>query len=291
MTIQTIPTISELRQALERQRAAGKSVGFVPTMGALHAGHASLMEVASKETDLVVASIFVNPLQFSATEDLGSYPRDLETDTALAEAAGVGLLFAPSTDEMYPEGAVLTSVDVAEISQRWEGASRPTHFSGVATVVAKLLSIVGPCVAYFGEKDFQQLAVIRRMVSDLSIPATIRGCPIVREADGLAMSSRNIYLEQDERIAAVVLRKALDLGIEAATNGESSAKAIGDLMANTISAEPLAKLNYAAAVDTATLEEVEQLVGDVRLLVAAQVGRPHLIDNASVPTMKEGAVS
>lgn len=282
-----VTTIDELRARLDDARSGGMSVGFVPTMGFLHDGHASLMRAASTDNDLVVASIFVNPLQFAAGEDLSDYPRDLERDTALAAAAGVGLLFVPSVDEMYPSGPVLTTVSVGEISTRWEGATRPTHFAGVATVVAKLFSIVGSCRAYFGEKDFQQLAVIRRMVADLSMPVDVRGCPIVREADGLAMSSRNTYLVGPERAAATVLRRALDAGLDAVGAGATTSAEVEAAMAAVVSAEPLATLDYVAAVDAAALGRSDRLEGDVRLLIAAQVGRPRLIDNVGVTMVPE----
>ncbi|MEZ5229518.1 MAG: pantoate--beta-alanine ligase [Acidimicrobiales bacterium] len=207
MTLERIATIDELRARLDAARSEGRSVGFVPTMGYLHDGHASLMRAARPQSDLVVSSIFVNPLQFAANEDLSAYPRDLERDTELASEAGVDLLFTPTVEEMYPFGPVLTSVSVGGLSQLWEGASRPTHFAGVATVVTKLFSIVGACRAFPGEKDFQQLAVIRRTVADLSIPVDVIGCPIVREPDGLAMSSRNVYLDPEHRAAAIARRR------------------------------------------------------------------------------------
>ena len=187
MPLTTVTTIDAVRERLDDARAAGQRVGFVPTMGYLHAGHASLLAAARADTDLVVASIFVNPLQFGPTEDLDSYPRDLAGDRALAEAEGVDLLFVPSRAEMYPEGAGGTTVSVAEVSAPLEGRARPTHFAGVATVVAKLFAIVGPCRAYFGEKDFQQVAVIRQMVRDLSLPVDVVACPTQRDADGLAL--------------------------------------------------------------------------------------------------------
>ena len=206
--MKTVATIAELRALLDAERAAGRTVGFVPTMGYLHDGHASLMRAARIGTDVVVASIFVNPLQFGAGEDLDAYPRDLDRDTAVASDAGVDLLFVPSVDEMYPR-PVLTTVSVAEVSAPLEGAARPTHFAGVATVVAKLFSIVGPCRAYFGAKDFQQVAVVRRMAADLSLPVDVVACPTLRELDGLAMSSRNVYLTPAERAAAPVVYAAL----------------------------------------------------------------------------------
>ena len=275
-----ISTISELRERLHAARAAGQSVGFVPTMGYLHAGHGSLIAAARANNDLVVVSIFVNPLQFAADEDLSDYPRDLEHDRALAGEQGADLIFTPNVDEMYPFGPVLTQVTVETLAQRWEGATRPTHFSGVATVVSKLFSIVGPCRAYFGEKDFQQLALIRRMVADLSMPVDVVGCPIIREEDGLAMSSRNAYLDTEQRAAAPVLRRALDHGLALVENGERSPEVVAAAMAAVVANEPLAELDYAAAVDAASLEVPGQLDGDIRLIIAAQVGRPRLLDNA-----------
>ncbi len=272
-------TIGETRAVLDRLRAGGRSVGFVPTMGYLHDGHGSLMRAAGAANDVVVASIFVNPLQFAADEDLDSYPRDLGHDRALAAANGVDYLFAPSVDEMYPNGAVLTSVSVADLSERWDGASRPTHFAGVATVVAKLFNIVGPCRAYFGEKDFQQLTVIRRMVADLSAPVEVVGCPIVREPDGLAMSSRNAYLSPDDRAAAVVLRQALDAGLASVAGGETDPDRVVAAMTAVVDEEPRARLDYAAAVDPATLEVPCSLGPVTRLLIAAQLGQTRLIDN------------
>ena len=275
-----VATIGGLRRLLDENRAAGRTVGFVPTMGFLHRGHGSLIEAARRDNDLVVVSIFVNPLQFAADEDLSDYPRDLEHDRDLAARAGADLLFTPTVEEMYPFGPVLTTVSVEALARRWEGATRPTHFAGVATVVTKLFSIVGPCRAYFGEKDFQQLAIIRRMVADLSIPVEVVGCPIVREADGLAMSSRNSYLDSAQRAAAPVLRRALDRGLELIGDGERSGAAVAEAMAAVVAAEPLATLDYAAAVDAATLTELDQLEGDIRLIIAAKVGRPRLLDNA-----------
>jgi pantoate--beta-alanine ligase len=272
-------TIDELRAKLDTARASGATVGFTPTMGYLHDGHASLMRAARQADDVVVASIFVNPLQFAPDEDLSTYPRDLEADLEVAAEAGADLVFAPSVDEMYPFGPVLTTVSVAEITQRWEGASRPTHFAGVATVVAKLFALVGPCRAYFGEKDYQQLAVIRRMAADLSFPVEVVGCPTVREPDGLAMSSRNVLLEPADRAAAVVLRRSLDAGVAAMARGEADPDAVTAAMAEVVAAEPRAALDYVAAVDPLTLAVPERLGPEARLLIAASVGRPRLIDN------------
>ena len=273
-----IDTIAELRTRLTAHRAAGESIGFVATMGYLHDGHVSLMTAARRDCDVVVASVFVNPLQFAANEDLAGYPRDIDRDAAMSDAAGVDYLFVPSVEEMYPT-PVVTAVTLPTLSAAWEGATRPTHFDGMATVVSKLFNIVGPCRAYFGEKDYQQLQIIRRMVSDLSVPVDVVGCPIVREPDGLAMSSRNTYLDQDQRRAAAVLRRALDRGLQLLDEGERSSAAVMSAMAEVVHAEPLADLDYAAAVDSSTLEVPDVLVGGVRLLIAAKVGRPRLLDN------------
>ena len=280
MAPRLLTTIAETRALLDAARAEGASVGFVPTMGYLHDGHGSLMRTAAGD-DLVVASIFVNPLQFAADEDLGSYPRDLERDRELAGASGVDLLFVPAVEEMYPFGPVLTTVSVAELSTAWEGASRPTHFAGVATVVSKLFNIIGRCRAYFGEKDYQQLAVIRRMVADLSSPIEVVGCPIVREPDGLAMSSRNVYLSPEDRAAAVVLRRALDAGQAAVADGERDPAGVSAAMTAVVADEPRASLDYAVAVDPDTLEVPDRLGPGARLLIAAQLGRTRLIDNAA----------
>ncbi len=279
--IVTIADADELRDTLFAHRAAGRRIGFVPTMGFLHDGHASLMRAAAAENDVVVASIFVNPLQFAPDEDLDDYPRDLERDTELAENAGVRYLFVPNRDEMYPIQPVATMIDVGGLSEGLEATTRPTHFAGVATVVTKLFSIVGPCSSYFGEKDYQQLAIITRMVIDLSLPVTVTGCPIIREPDGLAMSSRNTYLTPEERAAASVLRRALDAGLATIEDGERNPDVVSADMAAVIADEPLAELDYVAVVDAASLEVPEVLEGELRLLVAAQLGKPRLIDNCA----------
>jgi pantoate--beta-alanine ligase len=279
--VKTLHTIAELRPVLDGERAAGRSVGLVPTMGYLHDGHLALMRRARAETDVVVASIFVNPLQFGAGEDLEAYPRDLDRDGRLANAAGVDVLFVPSADEMFPE-PVLTTVSVAHVSEPLEGAARPRHFDGVATVVAKLFAIVGTCRAYFGEKDFQQLAVVRRLARDLSLPVEVVGCPTVREHDGLALSSRNSYLTPDERDAAPVVYRALRAGVAAILAGERDPVAVRALMGQIIEAEPLAQLDYAEVVDTDSLRVPDSLVGNLRLLAAVRFGRARLIDNVGV---------
>jgi pantoate--beta-alanine ligase len=279
--MKTIATIADLRTRLDAERAAGRTVGFVPTMGYLHDGHASLMRAARAETDVVVVSIFVNPLQFGPAEDLEAYPRDLERDTALCAEAGADVIFAPAVDEMYAR-PVLTTVSVAEVSAPLEGEHRPSHFAGVATVVAKLFSIVGPCRAYFGAKDFQQVAVVRRLAADLSMPVEVVACPTRRERDGLAMSSRNVYLDDAERAAAPVVHTALQAGAAAIAAGERSPAAVRELMAQIITAEPLAELDYAAVVDADSFTVPDPLAGDLRLLAAVRFGRARLIDNVGV---------
>jgi pantoate--beta-alanine ligase len=250
-------------------------------MGALHAGHVSLIERAARDNEIVAVTIFVNPLQFGAGEDLASYPRDPERDLRLAAAAGGTHVFAPAVEEMYPE-PVRTTVTVSGVGESMEAASRPTHFAGVATVVAKLFAISGPCQAYFGEKDFQQLAVVRRMSADLSFPVDVVGCPTVREHDGLALSSRNVYLTPAQRAAAPVLQRALRAGAAAVAAGERRAAVVRKAIAELVEAEPLVELDYAEVVDAATLDRLDPLVGDVRLLVAARLGRTRLIDNVGV---------
>jgi pantoate--beta-alanine ligase len=239
------------------------------------------MRAAARDCDAVVASIFVNPLQFAAGEDLATYPRDLEHDTVIAEANGVDVLFVPSQDEMYPQ-PVATTVSVAGVSETMEGASRPTHFAGVATVVAKLCNLFGPCRMYFGEKDYQQLAVVRRMASDLSFPVVVVGCPIVREPDGLAMSSRNVYLDAAQRAAAPVLHRALEAGAQAVQSGVRDADAVVALVSRLMASEPRAEVDYVELRDPFTLEPMAELDGEARLLVAARFGRTRLLDNVSV---------
>ena len=271
-------TIHSLRSRLDEARVSGHSIGFVPTMGFLHAGHQSLMLAAASENDLVVVSIFVNPLQFNPGEDFEDYPRDLRRDLRMCEAAGAGIVFAPELAEMYPR-PVITTVSVGALAEVLCGAARPGHFDGVATVVAKFFSIVGECAAYFGEKDFQQLAVIRRMTADLTLPVRVVGCPIVREPDGLAMSSRNAYLSEAERRQAPVLRRALDIGAGLVESGETDPDVVVAAMGAVIATAPAARLDYAAAVSAGTLRPEAPLSGDVRLLVAVRFGRARLIDN------------
>ena len=276
--MQVHETIESLRQHLNEARRQGKSVGFVPTMGALHAGHRSLIERSVAECDVTVLSIFINPLQFGPNEDLAKYPRTLDADVDMARAAGAAHIFAPSAKEMYPEGQPATSVHVAEISEVLEGLSRPGHFDGVATVVAKLFAIVGECKAFFGEKDWQQLAVVRRMVADLSIPVDVVGCAIVRDIDGLALSSRNVYLSGEEREAALALSNALKKAIEMASNGKRSPLDLIAEMTDVIADEPLVRAEYATVVGP-DFRVPAYADAQSRLLVAARVGATRLIDN------------
>jgi pantoate--beta-alanine ligase len=280
--IEVHETIADLRAALESARRAGKRVGLVPTMGALHAGHASLITRAASDCDVVVTSIFVNPLQFGPSEDLGAYPRSLAADIFLADESGSAHVFAPSDEEMYGTGTCTTVSVTGPLTEVLEGASRPTHFDGVTTVVAKLFAIVGACRAYFGEKDFQQLAVVRRMTSDLSLPVEVVGCPTIRDADGLALSSRNEYLDVDERRAAPTLHRALVAGADAVRSGERDAAAVVDAMTAVVAAEPRFELDYAAVVDATTFATPAPLAGELRLLAAARLGKARLIDNLGV---------
>jgi pantoate--beta-alanine ligase len=283
--VDVVETVASCRTELDRVRAAGRVVGLVPTMGALHEGHTSLMTRARAECDVVAVSIFVNPLQFGDPADIAHYPRTLERDLVVCAESGVDVVFVPSVPEMYPSwpDAPSTTVSVRGVSDSWEGASRPGHFDGVATVVAKLFTIAGPCRAYFGLKDFQQLAVVRRMARELSLPVEVVGCPIVREADGLALSSRNVRLSPDERQAATVLSRALAAGRAALAEGARSVDSVNAAMRAVAATAPLVVLDYAVVVDADTLEAVRTIDDDatVRLLIAAQVGPVRLIDNCA----------
>lgn len=277
--MQVCDTVSALRRFLAVHRAAGRRIGLVPTMGYLHAGHMSLVHAARRECDVVVMSIFVNPKQFGPQEDLATYPRDLEGDLRQARAAGVDAVFAPAVEEMYPAG-FLTEVVVHELTAPLCGASRPGHFNGVTTVVAKLFNIVGPDRAYFGQKDYQQVTVIRRMVADLNMPLEVVTCPTIREPDGLAMSSRNAYLNPAERQAALVLWRALRLAEERLAQGERQGPRLAATLRDLIAREPLARIDYVAVADPATLRNVEQLSGAVLVALAVYIGKTRLIDNA-----------
>jgi pantoate--beta-alanine ligase len=271
----TVTTLPELRAAIV---ALPRSLGFVPTMGYLHAGHISLVEHARLECASVVASIFVNPTQFGPNEDLAKYPCDLPHDLSLLEAAGAGLVWTPTPEGMYPPG-FQTWVEVQELTKGLEGAVRPGHFRGVTTVVAKLFNAVGPDKAYFGQKDAQQAAVIRRMAQDLDFPIKIVVCPTLREPDGVAMSSRNTYLNPEERQAATVLFRALSAAKAAFETGERNGEGLRKIMAETVAAEPLARLQYVSCADFDMLEELEVVAGKTLLSMAVYVGKTRLIDN------------
>lgn len=277
--MQTFTTIADLRAALAPHRLDGRTIGLVPTMGYLHVGHMELARRAGAENDIVVATIFVNPLQFGANEDLARYPRDLARDQAMLEAAGVHYLFAPGVADMYPR-PMETVVDVPKLGAELEGSVRPGHFAGVATVVTKLFNIAGPDRAYFGEKDFQQLTIIRRMVADLAQPVEVIGVPTVREVDGLACSSRNVYLSAAERAAAVIVPRALDEAERLIAAGETDARKLEEGVAAFIGIEPLAKPEVIAIRDPETLAEIDT-VGDepVLLLLFVRFGSTKLLDN------------
>jgi pantoate--beta-alanine ligase len=276
--IQGIPQLSKWA---EEQRRRGATIGFVPTMGALHEGHLSLMRAARRRCDAVVVSIFVNPAQFGPNEDYARYPRDPKGDAGLCRREKVDLLFTPEAKTVYPKGHD-TQIRVGRIGEVLEGAFRPGHFSGVAAVVAKLFQIVRPDVAFFGQKDYQQTVVIKQLVRDLNFPVRIVVSPTVRENDGLAMSSRNRYLSPDERKASKVLFKALQKGKERIQQGECEAAAVRDAMALLIQEQPLARIEYVAIVQPDTLKEVVQIEEPVVLLLAAWIGKTRLIDNALV---------
>jgi pantoate--beta-alanine ligase len=285
--MQTITTIREMQHWADAARARGQRVGLVPTMGYLHGGHLSLIAAARQRTDVVVASIFVNPLQFAANEDLDRYPRDLERDTQLLTDAGTGVLFLPDARAMYPEG-FQTHVEVERVTRGLCGAARPTHFRGVTTVVAKLFNMVKPHVAVFGQKDCQQLAAIKRMVADLSFDIDIVGAPIVREADGVAMSSRNAYLSPPERAAARCLSQGLAAADALVLRGERDGLRILAAARRVIADQPLARLDYASLVDPETLEEVTAVDGTALLALAANVGNTRLIDNQILESPQRG---
>ena len=275
-----VGTVKEVREQVKEWKKQGLSVGFVPTMGYLHEGHKSLMDAARKDNDKVVVSIFVNPMQFGPTEDLATYPRDLDHDAALCESAGVDLIFHPEPEEMY-EKDFCSFVDMTGLTEGLCGKTRPIHFRGVCTVVNKFFNIVTPDRAYFGQKDGQQLAVIKRMVRDLNMDIEIVGCPIVREEDGLAKSSRNTYLSSEERKAALILSKTVALGKELAKT-EKDANKVVEAMKKNIETEPLAKIDYVEAVDALSMAPVEKLEGTCMLAMAVYIGKTRLIDNTLI---------
>ncbi len=275
-----VETIEEVRKQVKEWKKQGLTVGLVPTMGYLHEGHQSLMEAARKENDKVVVSIFVNPMQFGPTEDLAEYPRDLDHDAKLCEKVGVDLIFHPEPEEMY-QPDFCSFVDMTGLTEGLCGKTRPIHFRGVCTVVNKLFNIVQPDKAYFGQKDGQQLAVIRRMVRDLNMDIQIVGCPIIREEDGLAKSSRNTYLSAEERKAALILSKTIAFGKELAKT-EKDAKKVVAAMKEKIETEPLAKIDYVEAVDAISMQPAETLEGECMLAMAVYIGKTRLIDNTLI---------
>jgi pantoate--beta-alanine ligase len=276
-----VTTAAALRAETAAARQSGKRIGFVPTMGALHAGHLSLVEACCRECDLSVVSIFVNPTQFGPSEDFARYPRDLEADLKKLAEYSVRLVFAPSVEEMYPRGCE-TSVDVGTVAKNWEGACRPGHFGGVATVVLKLFNLVAPDLAYFGQKDYQQTVVIRRMVEDLNLPLELRVCPTVREPDGLALSSRNVYLSPNDRRQALALSRGLRRADELVRGGERNAGTVRQAVEETLRREPDVRVQYVAVADPRTLEEVREITQPTLVTIAAFVGRTRLIDNQIV---------
>jgi pantoate--beta-alanine ligase len=279
--VEVIAERAAFREACEAARASGRDVLLVPTMGALHEGHESLLTAARQPNAFVVMTLFVNPLQFGKQEDLQTYPRTPEADLEVAERAGCDLVFQPSVDEMYPRGEPEVTVDPGPLGERLEGESRPGHFRGVLTVVGKLFALTGPCRAFFGEKDAQQVELIRRMARDLDLPVEVVGCPTLRESDGLALSSRNVRLSPEERAAAPVLWRALHAGKGLVRDGEESPRVVRDILLDMIAAEPLAVLDYAAVLDRDTWEEPHRILGIVRLLVSARFGGTRLIDNVT----------
>ena len=273
-----VKTVDEVRAQVKEWRKAGLSVGLVPTMGYLHEGHQSLIKKSVEQNDRTVVSVFVNPMQFGPTEDLESYPRDLEADAKLVESTGGDLIFNPEPEEMYKDG-FCSFVNMTGLPDALCGLTRPVHFKGVCTVVNKLFNIVKPDRAYFGEKDAQQLAIIMRMVKDLNMDIEIVGCPIIREADGLAKSSRNIYLTPEERQAAVILSKSVALGKKMVAEGEKDAKKIVTAMKELINSEPLATIDYVEMVDMDTMKAIDEVKGHVLCAMAVKFGKARLIDN------------
>jgi pantoate--beta-alanine ligase len=286
MSLRVIHTIDDLRAALVPARRAGTTIGLVPTMGALHAGHARLIETARRECGMVVVSVFVNPIQFDEKDDYARYPRTLDTDARLCESLGVDLVFAPEAGEMYPE-PLCTVVEVRRVSEHLCGRFRPGHFQGVATVVLKLFNIVQPGRAYFGEKDAQQLAVIRRMVRDLNLPLTIVGVPTVREPDGLALSSRNQRLSASERQVALSLSRALHLAQRLIREGATGAEAVKREALAALAAQPDLRVEYLEIVDPDEMQPVEEIRGPVRVAAAIRVGPTRLIDNVEATVQSQ----
>ena len=276
--MQVVKTIQEVRDIVKAWRREGLTVGLVPTMGYLHEGHQSLIARSVAENDRTVVSVFVNPIQFGPTEDLEAYPRDLERDKALVERTGGDLVFNPEPQEMYPPHFT-TFVDTTETTELLCGARRAGHFRGVCTVVTKLLNIVKPDRAYFGQKDAQQLSTVRRMVRDLDMDVEIVPCPIIREEDGLAKSSRNTYLNAEERKAALILSKSLRLGRDAVERGERDAKKVTAIISDSLLTEPMAKVDYVEVVDLENVQRVDKIKGETLVAIAVYIGKTRLIDN------------
>lgn len=276
--MKVVKTVKEVRDIVAQWRKEGLTVGLVPTMGYLHEGHQSLIRKSAEQNDRTVVSVFVNPIQFGPTEDLEAYPRDLERDKKAVEEAGGDLIFNPEPEEMYPQHFT-SFIDTTETTELLCGAVRPIHFRGVCTVVGKLFNIVTPDRAYFGQKDAQQLATIRRFVRDLNFGIEIIPCPIVREDDGLAKSSRNTYLNAEERKAALILSKSLRKGQDAIAAGETSAEKIKDIISKSLSSEPLARIDYVEVVDFENIQRVEKIHGETLVAIAVYIGRTRLIDN------------
>lgn len=276
--IKVVSTVDETRAQIKEWKKQGFTVGLVPTMGYLHEGHQSLIKKAVDENDKVVVSVFVNPIQFAPNEDLETYPRDLEADKKLCDSTGADLIFHPTPDEMYPDG-FSTHIQMDNLTKELCGKTRPTHFGGVCTVVGKLFNIVQPDKAYFGQKDAQQLAIIKRMVRDLNFDLEIVGCPIIREPNGLAKSSRNTYLSADERKAALILSKSIELGKELVANGEKNAQNIIKAMTDKINTEPLARIDYVNVVDALNIEPIDVIQGETLVAIAVYIGKTRLIDN------------
>jgi len=276
--MEVIEKTDRMQQKAEELRLAGKVLGFVPTMGFFHEGHLELMRVAKRHCDVVIISLFVNPMQFGPKEDLTAYPRDLEGDFAKARQVGVDIAFVPTVDQIYPEGFE-SRVSVEKVTKHLCGLSRPTHFDGVTTVVAKLFNITKPHLAVFGQKDYQQLTVIRRMVNDLNMDLRILGVPTYREPDGLAMSSRNSYLNSEERKSALCLKKSLDLAREMVGKGERRSAAIKKAVEEFVRSHPYTQVDYVSLCDPVTLDDVDPLRGETLLALAVRVGKTRLIDN------------
>lgn len=279
MAIKVVKTVAEVREIVAGWRKNNETVGLVPTMGFLHQGHQSLIKKSVENNDRTVVSVFVNPIQFGPNEDLEAYPRDLERDSALCEETGADIIFNPEPSEMYKDGFV-SFVDMNGLTNHLCGLSRPVHFRGVCTVVTKLFNIVCPDRAYFGQKDAQQLAVIKRMVKDLNMPLEIVGCPIVRETDGLAMSSRNTYMNAEERKAALILSKSIKLGQQLVIDGERDASVVRNKMIELLSSEPMAEVEYVNVVNNLTMEDIDVIEGDILVAIAVKIdNKVRLIDN------------